>query len=100
MLTRRGLFPLLAGAALPALHHDTASACAEVGIAPEAKPFQPHLTLARIQSPEGLPAVRQAIAQRATLDFGRYTAHSFGLYESRPGPGGSEYLKLEEFPLL
>ena len=85
---------------LQALHRLTDAACAAIGISAEAKPFNPHLTLARIKSPNGLQAVRQQIAQLDSTEFGQYTARAFTLYESVPGPGGSEYIKLEEFPLL
>ena len=85
---------------LQALHQQIDAACAAIGIPAEAKPFNPHLTLARIKSPNGLPAVRQQIAQLDSTEFGQYTARAFTLYESVPSPGGSEYIKLEEFPLL
>ena len=88
------------GPALTALHQQTDAACAAIGIPAEAKPFNPHLTLARIKSPNGLQAVRQQIAQLDSTEFGQYTARAFTLYESVPSPGGSEYIKLEEFPLL
>jgi 2'-5' RNA ligase len=89
-----------ADASLPELHHDIEMACAGIGIPAEAKNFNPHMTLARIKSPEGLPAVRQLIAQLPTRDFGQFAARAFHLYQSVPVPGGTEYKKLEEFPLL
>ena len=89
-----------AGAELAALHRQTDAACASIGIPAEAKPFHPHLTLARIKTPDGLQAVRKHIAQLPSREFGRFTASSFYLYESVTHPGGSEYHKLEEFPLL
>lgn len=91
---------IYAGDQLPALHDNTDSACAALSIPAEIKKFNPHLTLARIKSPEGLPLVRQRIAQLPTANFGAFAARAFHLYESVPGPRGSEYKKLEEFPLL
>jgi 2'-5' RNA ligase len=89
-----------AGTGLGELHRNTDAACEAVGIAREAKEYHPHVTLARTRTLEGLGAVRQRIAQRAGLEFGRFTARSFHLYESVPAPGGAEYKKLEEFGLL
>lgn len=91
---------IYAGDALANLHRDTDAACAALGIAAETKKYSPHLTLARIRSLEGLVDVRRTIAQLPDTVFGQYEARTFGLYESVAGPGGSEYKKLEEFPLL
>ena len=89
-----------AGPVLQGLHQQTDAACAAIGIPAETKPFNPHLTLARSKSPDGLQAVRQLIAQLPSTAFGEFTARAFHLYESVPGLAGSEYTKLEEFPLL
>ena len=43
---------------------------------------------------------RQAIAQLPSVDFGSFTADRFYLYLSKPGPSGSIYTKLAEFPLI
>jgi RNA 2',3'-cyclic 3'-phosphodiesterase len=95
---------LFAGIDAPAglgdLHRMTDQACATLGIPPEQKRYSPHLTLARVRDGAGLPAVRQLIAGLPSTDFGRFDAASFHLYESVPGPGGAQYKKLEEFPLL
>ncbi|MBI2687070.1 MAG: RNA 2',3'-cyclic phosphodiesterase [Acidobacteria bacterium] len=88
------------GPELEKLHRDTDAACAAIGIPGEEKKFNPHLTLARIKSPDGLREVRGRIAQLPGTEFGEFTARSFHLYESVPGPRGSQYVKLEEFPLL
>ena len=89
-----------AGPALQELHRRTDAACAAIGIPAESKKFNPHLTLARIKSPNGLQAVRQRIAQLPSSDFGAFKAETFQLYKSFPGHGASQYSKLEEFPLL
>ncbi len=95
---------LFAGIEAPAglgdLHRMTDEACAGLGVAAEQKRYSPHLTLARVRDGAGLPAVRQLIAGLESTDFGRFEAVSFHLYESVLGPGGSQYKKLEEFPLL
>ncbi|MFN0100598.1 MAG: RNA 2',3'-cyclic phosphodiesterase [Bryobacteraceae bacterium] len=89
-----------AGPSLAELHKRTDAACSAIGVRAENQKFNPHLTLARIKSPDGLPAIRQRIAQLPSADFGRFTATAFHLYESITFPGGSQYSKLEEFPLL
>lgn len=89
-----------AGDALRELRRQTDAVCAAIGIPAEAKKFNPHLTLARIKSPDGLQEVRRRIAQLPSTEFGQFSVSGFHLYESDPGPGGSQYTKLEEFPLL
>ncbi|MBL8241824.1 MAG: RNA 2',3'-cyclic phosphodiesterase [Bryobacterales bacterium] len=91
---------IAAGPGLKTLHQATDAACAAIGIAPEAKPYSPHLTLARIAGAEGVAAARGRIAGAPPAEFGLFTARAFHLYESVPGGGGSQYSKLEEFPLL
>ena len=91
---------IYAGDALETLHRDTDLACGALGIPVETKAFHPHLTLARIRSLEGLVEVRRTISQLPDTVFGGFEASAFGLYESVAGPDGSEYKKLEEFPLL
>jgi 2'-5' RNA ligase len=66
---------------------------ANLGVAPEQRSFNPHLTLARINKP-----VRLDMAELASTDFGSFEADRFYLYLSKPGPGGSVYRKLAEFP--
>jgi len=89
-----------AGPELSDLHRRTDAACAALGIPAETKKFNPHLTLARVRTHEGLPAVRQKIAGLPETDFGVFTARSFHLYESASGPSGTVYTPLEEFSLL
>jgi 2'-5' RNA ligase len=84
---------------LAALAAETDRALDPLGLPPEGRPFSPHLTLARIKEPVPLQSLREAIAALPSLDFGSFTAASFFLYHSRPGPSGSVYTKLAEFPL-
>jgi 2'-5' RNA ligase len=84
---------------LDALAADTDRATAALGIETEKRAFSPHLTLARIKEPLDLRPLRQKIAGMPSLDFGSFTATSFFLYLSKPGPKGSVYTRLAEFPL-
>jgi 2'-5' RNA ligase len=84
---------------LDRLAADTDRATSTVGVEGENRPFSPHLTLARIKERLDLRPLHDAIAALPSLEFGRCEARSFFLYRSQPGPKGSVYTKLAEFPL-
>ena len=84
---------------LDALAADTDRATSALGIEREKRAFSPHLTLARIKERLDLQPLRTAITALPSLDFGTFVANSFFLYRSKPGPKGSVYTKLAEFPL-
>lgn len=83
---------------LDALAAATDQATSALGIASESRPFSPHLTLARIKEQVNLQPLREAVAALPSLEFGRFTASSFFLYQSKLRPTGSVYTKLAEFP--
>lgn len=85
--------------ALAELARATDSACTSLGIAAEDRSFSPHLTLARIKQPVPLQALRKAVSELASVDFGEFTAGAFRLYLSKPGPSGSIYTPLHDFSL-
>jgi 2'-5' RNA ligase len=87
-----------APAALADLARQTDEAVGALGVPRENRPFSAHLTLARIKEPVPLNALRQAIADAPSLEFGTFTADRFFLYRSQPNPKGSVYTKLSEFP--
>jgi 2'-5' RNA ligase len=70
-----------------------------LGIAREQRAFSPHLTLARLDSPRGLDALRAAIASAGPLEFGRAKLTEFHLYQSVLKPGGAEYTRLATYHL-
>jgi 2'-5' RNA ligase len=84
---------------LAALASETDRAIEPLGLKPEGRPFNPHLTLARIKETVPLQNLRETIAALPSFDFGGFSADHFSLYHSRPGPAGSVYTKLAEFPL-
>lgn len=88
-----------ASAVLGQLAEETERAVSALGVARETRPYSPHLTLARIKTPVNLSGLRQAIASLPSLEFGRFIADRFFLYESVMHPSGSVYTKLAEFPL-
>jgi len=87
------------GPPLAGLASRTDQFCASIGVKPENKPYSPHLTLARIDTPSGLASLFDAIAKFDQAEFGEFSATSFHLYLSQPGHGGSVYTSLAEFPL-
>lgn len=68
-----------------------------LGIARESRAFRPHLTLARLEGLRGAGHLRQALAEADTPEFGGSIERAFHLYESRLGPGGARYTKLETY---
>jgi len=86
------------GPALAALAQGTDRALTRF-VEPEARAYSPHLTLARIKEPGPLAALHKKIQALAEPEFGSFVADRFYLYLSKPGPGGSVYTKLSEFPI-
>jgi len=84
---------------LAALASETDLALQPLGLKPEGRPFNPHLTLARIKETVPLQQLRETISALPSLDFGSFSADRFFLYQSQPGRVGSVYTKLAEFPL-
>ena len=86
---------------LTSLAADTDRAAGGLGIAPESRPFSPHLTLARIRDRDqlDLQGLHRAIAGLPSTEFGSFQARSFCLYLSQLRPSGSVYTKLAEFSL-
>jgi RNA 2',3'-cyclic 3'-phosphodiesterase len=86
------------GDGLPRLVKDIDGATTQLGIAPEDRMFNAHLTLARIKEPAPLQALRSAIAQLESVEFGAFNVDRFYLFRSQPGSAGSIYTKLAEYP--
>jgi 2'-5' RNA ligase len=86
-------------AALFELASDLEQCCETLGLKREQREYSPHLTLARIEGVQNLAALRQAIAQLPSADFGVSTAAKFLLYKSEAGEKTSVYTVIGEFPL-
>jgi RNA 2',3'-cyclic 3'-phosphodiesterase len=91
---------------LDVLAADTDRATSTLGIESEKRAYSPHLTLARIKPRSAnarerldLQPLHDRIGALPSLEFGHFEAASFFLYLSKPGPKGSVYTKLREFPL-
>jgi len=85
------------GDGLAKLVKDIDAATTPLGIPAEDRPFSAHLTLARIKEPAPLQALRSAIAQLESVEFGTFQVDRFHLFRSQPGSAGSIYTKLSEF---
>jgi RNA 2',3'-cyclic 3'-phosphodiesterase len=86
-----------AGTDLAALAAAVETALEPLGIPREERAFSPHLTLARLDTPRVLEALREAVKKAGRLAFGRTTATEFHLYQSILKPGGAEYTRLATF---
>ncbi len=71
-----------------------------LGIAPENRPFRPHLTLARFKSEDGLSQLRQALDRLGPFEFGAARASQFHLYGSELERGGAKYTRLASFDFV
>lgn len=72
-------------------------ALAPLGIPPEARPYVPHLTLARFKSLKNLTAFVRAAEEFAEREFGSSRETHFHLFESKLKPGGAEHRKIESY---
>jgi RNA 2',3'-cyclic 3'-phosphodiesterase len=83
---------------LARLHREIESCCHSFGLAPDEKPFNPHLTLARIKA--GDREVGQRLAQSGACDqalsVGVLTVGPLVLMKSKLRPTGPVYTKLWE----
>jgi RNA 2',3'-cyclic 3'-phosphodiesterase len=85
---------------LKTLAADIDQALHQLGFPPEDRPFTPHLTLARFNTP-GVPAkLASAARESATRSFGTLAAHEFHLIESQLKSTGAEYTTLHSFPFV
>ena len=89
-----------ASANLAPLVLDLENKLAPLGIPPEARPFVPHLTLARFKAPEGLSALAREAEKSAATEFGSSRETQFHLFESKLNPRGAEYRKIESFAFV
>ena len=78
----------------------TSAAAASLGVVDEQRAYSPHLTLARIRPPQPLTALRQAVANLESQEFGRFEATRYHLYLSEQSSAGSIYTKLADFSLI
>jgi 2'-5' RNA ligase len=88
---------------VPRLLHFQQELEGELGMAgfpAEERPFRPHLTLARIKSPQGLTGLEKALEKGEGYAAGRFTASGIGLIRSELTPRGAVYTRLKWFPVV
>lgn len=83
--------------ALRRLHAAVEGAVRGLGFEPERRGFQPHLTIARLKSPDR--GVGDVVAALAGVEYGDTEVSELVLFESRLSPRGAAYHALERFPL-
>ena len=83
---------------LEKLHHYLEDECASLGIERERKRFHPHLTIARLRSPEGARKLA-GIHKSRGFEPEAFQASEVILMRSQLGPHGSRYTKLSQHPL-
>ncbi len=78
-------------------------AARDIGLAPDNKPFHPHVTLARIRELAASAGLVQVVKERtdgSPPTFGDdFQAAAVALFRSDLKPGGPVHTRLEEFPL-
>ncbi len=72
---------------------------AAAGFPPENRPFSPHLTLGRVRSPKGKPALIEAVERNREVDLGDFDVREVCLFRSDLRPSGAVYTKLKVFPM-
>ena len=70
-----------------------------LGIAPEVRPYVPHLTLGRLHGRCDLTELYEAMEELPSRDFGTIEPEKFVLYGSKLTENGSIHRKIEEFTL-
>ena len=73
------------------------TAARAVGLAPEAKAFRPHLTIARVKDWRAAGPVSDALDHAQDFDAGDFDAAGVALFRSRLTPAGAVYERLKEF---
>lgn len=82
------------------LHRHVESALGDVGIAPEDRPFEAHITLARLKTPPPPSAVQRYLSQYSSFQSEAIPVEAFILYSSALSPQGPTYRQEAVYPLL
>ncbi len=89
---------LSASPPLEALARAHERAARSAGLAPETRPFKPHITLARLRN-ASIPDLTRFLQANALLRSRRFVIEEFVLFSSKPKTGGGPYAIEDSFPL-
>ena len=87
---------------LLSLQREVEAVARDLGLAPETRPFVPHVTLGRLRVPSRLAAGDLNAARPPVPDSAwssAFPVREFGLFASFLGPGGAVYERLDRFSL-
>jgi 2'-5' RNA ligase len=82
------------GPALGELHGALDEAMGDVGFEREKRRFHPHVTLARVRGPRGLPELREAMVAREGFDAGTFQIDALTLFRSELRRDGARHTAL------
>jgi 2'-5' RNA ligase len=89
---------LRASSELDALARAHERAARSVGLAPERRPFKPHITLARLRN-VAIPDLTRFLQAHSLLRSRPFLIEEFVLFSSKPKTGGGPYAVEDTFPL-
>jgi RNA 2',3'-cyclic 3'-phosphodiesterase len=92
-----GFAPGLGLSSLARLAAKAEEAAVDIGVAPDARPFHPHVTLARLRSPWPAAAVRSFRDEVDRWAFPAWPVRSCVLYRSRLDPSGAVHTPVREW---
>jgi 2'-5' RNA ligase len=85
---------------LAEIHARVDRALVQAGVAPDARAYLPHVTLARLSRGAGVePAIDRFLIERATLSSDPFVLDALLLFESRLGRDGARYEAIARYPL-
>jgi len=86
-------------AVLNSIQKDLDAEFAQLGFAPEDRPFSPHLTIGRVRSLKGISEMLNSFAECKGTDFGAVEAKSIHVMKSELKPAGAEHTSIAEIPI-
>lgn len=85
--------------ALADLQRAAETAARNAGLAPESKPFHPHVTLARFKDPRAAGGLAGEVEARLDFGAGAFDVTHVSLFSSELTPRGPIYTRIREYPL-
>lgn len=85
--------------ALNDLESQVKSRLTRLGFESDARPFHPHVTLARLKMRDNLPVMRKFMTDHRDFHAGPIAVESFTLYSSTLSPQGAVYTREAVYPL-